>query len=71
MAEMERNPLTVDQCDKWLEVSDRQCDAYWRVEIELTEDTRVQGGSMGGTYRAGVWRFCRMHARIFERDRVK
>lgn len=68
-SEPERDPLTVDLCDVWLDVPDHQCQSYWREEIKLATDTEVGGKTMFGTYRAGTWRFCHMHARIFNRDR--
>ena len=47
--------------------------AYWVEEVVLDEDVHVTpskgGNAMWGTYPAGRWRFCRMHYRIFMRDR--
>lgn len=69
----ERDPLTTDLCDQWIDRSGRRCDAYWREEIKLAEAVHVtpstKGGSVWGTYGPGAWRFCRVHARIFNRDR--
>ena len=63
--------LDTDLCYHWIDVADHRCTNYWREEVVLKESTRVRGSAMCGTYPAGVWRFCRMHAAIFHRDQVK
>jgi hypothetical protein len=67
-----RPPTTVleyDLCDHWHMISDHRCTSYWVEEIVLEKDTHASGKIMFGTYGAGTWRFCRMHARMFNRDR--
>ena len=62
-----KSPLTHDLCDHWV---NHRCQNYWRVEVVLHSPVTVQGKVMCGTYPAGTWRFCKMHARIFNRDVV-
>ena len=68
----EPGPLTFDLCDHWVwgAKSEHRCTNYWREEIVLEKDADVGGHTMFGHYRAGTWRFCRTHARIFKRDRT-
>lgn len=61
---------TYDLCDHWIMVGDHQCQSYWREQITLRHETRVGGRTMFGRYHSGVWRFCRLHAAIFRRDRL-
>lgn len=65
----EHTVLETDLCDHWLDLVDHRCQNYWRVEFDLIDWATVRGHTMFGQYRPGVWRFCRMHAKIFERDR--
>lgn len=61
--------LDVDLCDHWVVAADKRCANYWKQEIVLTRDIEVGGKTMSGTYPAGTWRFCNLHANIFTRDR--
>lgn len=65
----EHSVIYSDLCDHWVLQSDHRCTNYWKHEIVLDEPVEVDGQSMFGTYRAGVWRFCNTHNRIFQRDR--
>jgi hypothetical protein len=65
-----QRPTTFDMCDHFDYAKGRRCSNYWRHSVILTAGTKVLGKVMYGTYRPGEWRFCNMHHRIFQRDRV-
>jgi hypothetical protein len=63
--------VTAHRCDHYFIAAGHRCNNYWREEFVLDEPLTFTGSVMFGTYRAGTWRFCRMHARIFKRDGLK
>jgi hypothetical protein len=60
--------LVNEFCDCWIDIKDHSCPHRWKQEIKLEKSTKVGKGPMMGTYPAGIWKFCNIHYKIFNRD---